>query len=303
MPDFINAGALLSPVLATISYPEIDPVALELGPLVIRWYSLAYIAGLLFAWWYCKRLCFQPPRQLRPVAIDDFMMWATIGVIAGGRMGYVLFYNPSHFLSNPLDIFLVWQGGMSFHGGLLGVITAMFLFARTHKVSFLTVGDIVACATPVGLFFGRMANFINGELYGRVTDASVGMIFPNGGPEPRHPSQLYEGATEGLALFLLLFVVSRMGGLKRRGLLSGLFLIGYGLARSSMEQFREPDGLADMILFEITTGQLLSLPMIAVGTAITFWALRQPEQPTGPDFKPEDISDKARREKEQGQKS
>ena len=280
-----------------LTYPAIDPVALELGPLVIRWYSLAYIGGLLFAWWFCKRLCFAPPRQVPPIAIDDFIIWATVGVIVGGRMGYVLFYNLPWFLSHPLDIFLVWQGGMSFHGGLLGVILSALIFSSRHKIPPLALGDIMACAVPIGLFFGRIANFINGELYGRITDSALGMVFPGGGPLPRHPSQLYEAITEGLVLFAILFIARKAGSLKYRGLLSGLFLFGYGLARSLVEQFREPDGLVDLALFTLTTGQLLSLPMVGLGALIVFCALRQSPQTTGPAFRPEQISEKARREK------
>lgn len=282
---------------AALTYPQIDPVAIQIGPLAIRWYSLAYIFGLVLGWRYCRALCFQEPRQMRPVLFDDFLMWATIGVIVGGRMGYVLFYYPSRFMENPLDIFMVWQGGMSFHGGLLGVILAVLFFAWRQKMSPLTIGDIVACAAPVGLFLGRIANFINGELYGREAASSLSMIFPKGGPNPRHPSQLYESATEGLLLLIILGVVARRGGLCRRGLLSGLFLAGYGMARASMEQFREIELLDDFGFLVLTKGQTLSLPMIAAGLALIAWSYRKPPEVPGPAFKPEEISDKARRKK------
>ncbi|WP_417428243.1 prolipoprotein diacylglyceryl transferase [Kiloniella sp.] len=279
-------------VFAALTYPEIDPIAISLGPLAIRWYSLAYIFGIILGWRYCRWLCFQAPRQLRPIAMDDFIVWATLGIILGGRLGYVLFYNFTYFLYNPLEIFAVWQGGMSFHGGLLGVITAMVLFARKEKVHFLALADIIACATPIGLFFGRLANFINGELFGRVTTAEIGMVFPNGGPLPRHPSQLYEAGLEGLTLLLILYLVARAGGLRRRGLTAGLFLVGYGLSRTIVEFFREPDAHIGFLFAEITIGQLLSSPMILIGIGLVAFALRQPFQPTGPEFKPEDISPK-----------
>ncbi len=279
-------------VFAALTYPEIDPIAISLGPLAIRWYSLAYIFGIILGWRYCRWLCFQAPRQLRPIAMDDFIVWATLGIILGGRLGYVLFYNFTYFLYNPLEIFAVWQGGMSFHGGLLGVITAMVLFARKEKVHFLALADIIACATPIGLFFGRLANFINGELFGRVTTAEIGMVFPNGGPLPRHPSQLYEAGLEGLTLLLILYLVARTAGLRRRGLTAGLFLVGYGLSRTIVEFFREPDAHIGFLFAEITIGQLLSSPMILVGIGLVVLAFRQPLQTTGPAFKPEDISPK-----------
>ncbi len=279
-------------VFAALAYPEVDPIAISLGPIAIRWYSLAYIFGILAGWRYSRWLCFQAPRQLRPIAMDDFIVWATLGIILGGRIGYVLFYNFTYFLYNPLEIFAVWQGGMSFHGGLIGVITAMVLFARKENVHFLTLADIVACATPIGLFFGRLANFINGELFGRVTTAEIGMVFPNGGPLPRHPSQLYEAGLEGITLFLILFLVARVGGLRRRGLTAGLFLVGYGLSRTIVELFREPDAHIGFLFGEVTMGQLLSLPMILIGLSVAFYALRQPPQAIGPEHKPEDISPK-----------
>ena len=179
-------------------FPDIDPVAIQIGPLVIRWYALAYITGLVLGWRYCLRLTARPPHAVTREHIDDFLLWATLGVVLGGRLGYVIFYQPGHFIDHPGQIPVIWQGGMSFHGGMLGVVGALFLFARLRKINPLSVADAAACAVPIGLFFGRAANFINGELYGRASDVSWAMVFPGGGPEPRHPSQLYEAFLEGL---------------------------------------------------------------------------------------------------------
>jgi len=182
-----------------IPYPEIDPVLVQLGPFAIRWYALAYIAGLVIGWQIMRRVCEQPPKLLSPVKIDDFLLWAALGVILGGRLGYVLFYKPGFYLSNPLAILTLWEGGMSFHGGLLGVVVAILAFAWRNKVDPLRLSDLVAIVTPIGLFFGRLANFINGELWGRITDVPWAMIFPRGGPLPRHPSQLYQAFFRGRA--------------------------------------------------------------------------------------------------------
>jgi len=266
------------PPLLTLPYPQIDPVAVELGPLVVRWYALAYIVGLVLGWQYCKRLSQRSPQsaQLTPLAIDDFLLWATLGVVLGGRLGYVLFYQPGYYLANPLQIPFVWQGGMAFHGGLLGVIVAMLLFARKRGAHFFALADIVACATPIGLLLGRIANFINGELYGRIAqDVPWAMVFPGGGPLPRHPSQLYEALLEGVVLFAVLFVVQRRGGLQRIGLCSGVFLIGYGSARLIAEFFRAPDPFLGFLAFGTTMGQILSIPMILAGIAIVAWARRR----------------------------
>lgn len=256
-----------------LTFPQIDPVLIEIGPLAIRWYSLAYVAGIMLGWWL---LAHEHKKRsitgLNKKALDDLILWAVIGIIAGGRLGYVLFYQPAYFLNHPLQILYIWQGGMSFHGGLLGVIAAFWLFCKKHGVRFLALMDVVACAAPIGLFFGRIANFINGELWGRVTDSPFGMVFPNGGPEPRHPSQLYEAATEGLLLFMVLFIALKYTTARNNeGLLAGLFLVGYALARSSMEQFREPDAMIGFI----TIGQLLSLPMAVLGLYLIFRAKRK----------------------------
>lgn len=270
------------PLLA-IAFPNISPVAVEFDifgiNFQVRWYALAYVVGLLFAWWYCRRLAAARPAGkeiARPKDIDDLLFWATLGVVVGGRLGYVIFYKPAYFLANPAEIPALWQGGMSFHGGLLGVIVAMIVLARVRKLSLLSIGDLAACATPVGLFLGRLANFINGELWGRTTDVPWGMVFPNGGPLPRHPSQLYEAFLEGLVLFIVLFVYRRRtDALNRPGELGGLFCIGYGAARFLVEFFRQPDAHLGYIWGFITMGQILSLPLIAFGIFLMWRARRK----------------------------
>jgi phosphatidylglycerol---prolipoprotein diacylglyceryl transferase len=256
-----------------IAFPAFDPVAIEIGPFAVRWYALSYIVGLLIGWSYCRWLTRRPPHTMSKQQIDDFLLWATLGVVLGGRLGYVLFYNPLYFLEHPLQIFIVWQGGMSFHGGLVGMILAMILFTRNRRLPFFALADIVACATPIGLFLGRLANFVNGELYGRVTDAPWGMVFPGGGPEPRHPSQLYEAFLEGIVLFIVLFVLVRFTAAKAKlGVLSGAFLIGYGISRIIAEIFREPDAQLGFLLGGATMGQLLSVPMLIMGALFILWA-------------------------------
>ncbi|MFQ6016699.1 MAG: prolipoprotein diacylglyceryl transferase [Kiloniellaceae bacterium] len=257
-----------------LTFPAIDPVAVSIGPFAIRWYALAYIAGLLIAWRYCRWLAVRPPQRLSAAAFDDVLLWATLGVVLGGRLGYVLFYKPGFYLANPHEIVFLWQGGMSFHGGLLGVAVATVLFARRQGVSVFALSDIVSCAAPIGLFLGRLANFINGELFGRTTDVPWGMVFPHGGPLPRHPSQLYEAALEGLVLLVVLHVMARRGALGRTGLLTGAFLIGYALARIAAELFREPDAHLGYLIADATMGQLLSIPMLLAGLGLVIWARR-----------------------------
>jgi phosphatidylglycerol:prolipoprotein diacylglycerol transferase len=265
-----------------LTYPEIDPVAIKLGPLAIRWYGLAYITGLVLGWrytvWLARQARFNGPDS-RPTAtdLDDFLFWAMAGVLIGGRMGIVLFYQPHEYLANPLSILKIWEGGMSFHGGMLGVVTALILFTRKRYIKLFHVSDLVACAAPIGLFFGRLANFVNGELWGRVTDSPLGMVFPTGGPLPRHPSQLYEAASEGAILFVLLAILAQQPAVRRRdGMLTGLFLVGYSIARSTCELFREPDSYLGFIIGGISMGQILSFPMLIVGLAMIVAALRQP---------------------------
>lgn len=250
-----------------IAFPVIDPVLIEIGPFAIRWYALAYIGGLVLGWIYLRWLVQRPGWRLTLEDLDDLLLYVTLGVVLGGRIGYVVFYKPGFYLAHPGEILAVWQGGMSFHGGMLGVIVAMALFAWRRGISFLEIGDAVAAAVPIGLFFGRLANFINGELFGRASEAPWAMVFPHGGPVARHPSQLYEAALEGLVLFLILFWFARRKRVPATaGQLGGLFLIGYGLARSFVEFFREPDAHLGFLLGgSVTMGQVLSLPMILVG--------------------------------------
>jgi phosphatidylglycerol:prolipoprotein diacylglycerol transferase len=250
-----------------LAFPNIDPVAIHIGNFGVRWYSLAYMAGILLGWWVIAREnVARPLKNLSKNALDDMVVWAVIGIILGGRLGYVLFYKPDYYLHNPLEILHLWEGGMSFHGGLLGTITAFYLFCRKHKIRFLGLTDLLACAAPIGLFFGRIANFINGELFGRVTDSPLGMVFPYGGELPRHPSQLYEATLEGLLLFIIMFTLLKKTGLRgHEGKLSGIFLIGYSLARIICEHFREPDVFLGFLYAGTTMGQLLSLPMLIIG--------------------------------------
>jgi len=248
-----------------LPYPDIDPVAVRLGPIAVRWYALAYIAGIYLGWRHVRKISLKAPKAMSEQQADDIVIWCTLGIVLGGRLGYVLFYQPDYFLFHPLEIIELWHGGMSFHGGLLGVIAALVLFARHHRLSFLMVGDAVVCGVPLGLFFGRIANFINGELFGRPSDAPWAMIFPRGGPMPRHPSQLYEALLEGVVLFLVLYLLRQRGYRQRPGVIAGAFLIGYGIARIIAECFREPDAFRGYLAFGTTEGQLLSIPLILFG--------------------------------------
>ena len=249
-----------------LAFPNLDPVIISFGPVAIRWYALAYVVGLVLGWRYIRYLSKGAVPGLDQRAADDFLIWCTLGVILGGRLGYVIFYQPGYFIDHPGQIPVIWQGGMSFHGGMLGVIGALFLFARQRKLNVLSVADAAACAVPIGLFFGRIANFINGELYGRASDVSWAMVFPTGGPAPRHPSQLYEAFGEGLVLFIILVLLVFIFKVARRpGVLTGSFLIGYGISRIIVELFREPDSFLGFIFGGISMGQILSLPMLALG--------------------------------------
>jgi phosphatidylglycerol:prolipoprotein diacylglycerol transferase len=260
----------------TIPFPAIDPVAVSLGPLAIRWYALAYIAGLVIGWRYCLALSRRPPALVGSQHVDDFLVWATLGVVLGGRIGYVLFYKPGYYFEHPQEALFVWHGGMSFHGGAIGVTIAIILFTRARRIPLFAFSDIITEAIPIGLFFGRIANFINGELYGRPSDVPWAMIFPNGGPVPRHPSELYEAVCEGILLFLLLFVAERLGLRRRPGVVTGLFLAGYAVARMSGELFRQPDPQLGYLFFGTTMGQLLSVPLLIAGIAIILWARHRP---------------------------
>jgi len=253
-----------------IPFPAIDPTLVEIGPFAIRWYALAYIVGLLVGWRYVRSLAARAPSHLSETDIDDLLVWITLGVILGGRLGYVLFYKPLYFIDNPLDALQVWQGGMSFHGGLIGCVLAGYVFARRRNLPALHVGDLCAAAGPIGLFLGRLANFINGELWGRATDAPWAMVFPGDPTQtPRHPSQLYEAALEGVLLFVVLWLLARREHVRARyGTILGVFVAGYGAARFCVEFAREPDAHLGYLFAGASMGQLLSLPMILIGVAL-----------------------------------
>lgn len=266
-------------MIPAILFPAFDPVAIQLGPFAIRWYALAYITGILLGWWMVRRLVRLAPQAATREQVDDFVTWATLGIVLGGRIGYVLFYRPGHYIEHPLEALYLWQGGMSFHGGAAGVILALYFFTRSQRLDFLSFSDRVTSVVPVGLFFGRIANFINGELWGRVSDVPWGMIFPTGGPEPRHPSQLYQASMEGVILFILLQILVHRPALRARsGFVSGAFLAGYGVARIIGELFRQPDAQLGFLFAGITMGQLLSLPMVLIG-AWLMWRSRPATAP------------------------
>ena len=264
-------------------FPDFDPVLVHLGPIAIRWYALAYVAGILLGWRYAVALVKNaklwalrgPPATVDQ--IDDLILWVTIGVIVGGRLGHVLFYTPQLIWTDPLEIFKTWHGGMSFHGGALGVLIALVVFAWRNRIDVLRLGDVAAACTPIGLFFGRIANFINGELWGRPTTVPWGIIFPGAGPEPRHPSQLYEAALEGVVLFLLLRWSTHVRkDLNRRGVVMGMFIAGYGVVRTSLENVREPDSYMPNFPFGLTMGMMLSVPMVLVGAWLIWRGLNEP---------------------------
>jgi phosphatidylglycerol:prolipoprotein diacylglycerol transferase len=302
--------------ITSIPYPIIDPVLVNIGPFPIRWYALAYLAGLAAGWAYARWICSRdrfwrsgPEAQAgeawgndsrrrglphpSPASVDDLVVYIAFGIVLGGRLGYVLFYNLPYYLDNPGEIIAVWKGGMAFHGGLAGATLAIWLFARRHAVSVLSGADVVAAGVPVGLFFGRLANFIKPELWGRPTDVPWAMKFPlplpNGQPclppmlcvftEPRHPSQLYEAGLEGVVLFIVLALIVRYGGLQRPGLVAGCFGIGYGIARIICEFFRQPDPQLGFLFGGATMGMLLSLPVIAIGAMVLAYAYRRAPQP------------------------
>jgi len=264
-------------MIPVLLFPQFDPVIVQFGPFAIRWYALAYIAGLVLGWRLVRRLVTQDPRVATPTQVDDFLTWATLGVVLGGRLGYVLFYQPSVYLAHPGMILAVWEGGMSFHGGMLGVAIATFWFCRRNKIPVLGFADRVAVAAPIGLGLGRVANFVNGELWGRVTDVPWAMIFPDDKTGlPRHPSQLYEAGLEGIGLFLLLaFLFWRTDARYQPGKLTGAFLLGYGVIRVALENVRAPDVDLGFIYGPITMGQILSAPMIIGGIYLIATAKRR----------------------------
>ncbi|HEY4819798.1 MAG TPA: prolipoprotein diacylglyceryl transferase [Xanthobacteraceae bacterium] len=272
--------------ISVLPFPAIDPVLVSIGPFAVRWYALAYICGILLGWLYARTIIANQrlwggPAPFTATDFDDFVLWVTLGIILGGRAGYVLFYNFDFFIAHPLEILQVWKGGMSFHGGFLGCVLAVVLFGLKRKISILSLGDITCAVAPIGLFFGRLANFVNGELWGRPTDVPWAMVFPSpeAGPWPRHPSQLYEAALEGLVLFCVLALLVRAGALKRPGLILGAFAIGYAVARSVCELFREPDAQLGFLWGGMTMGMLLSVPLLIAGICLVAFALRR--QPLG----------------------
>jgi phosphatidylglycerol---prolipoprotein diacylglyceryl transferase len=260
--------------MLTIAFPVFDPVAIAIGPFAVRWYALAYIGGIVLGWLYARKIIrserlWGGKAPFTVLDFDDFILWVTLGIILGGRTGYVLFYNLGFFTQHPMEILKLWTGGMSFHGGFLGCVVAVLLFGWKRNISVLSLGDVTCAVGPIGLLLGRVANFINSELWGRAADASVPwrMVFPNGGPLPRHPSQLYEAGLEGVVLFIVLALMIRGGALKRPGLIIGAFATVYGLARITGEFFREPDPQLGFLWGGLTMGMLLSVPMILAGIA------------------------------------
>jgi phosphatidylglycerol:prolipoprotein diacylglycerol transferase len=267
-------------ILPVLPFPAIDPVLISIGPLAVRWYALAYIVGIIAGWFYARTLIASKrlwggSAPLTIIDFDDFVIWITLGIILGGRIGYVLFYNFGHFATHPFEIFELWNGGMSFHGGFIGCGVAIVLFALRRGVPMLSLSDVVTAVAPIGLFLGRLANFINGELWGRPSDVWWAMVFPNGGPLPRHPSQLYEATLEGLVLFVVLAALVWRGGFKRPGLVTGAFAIGYGVARIICELFREPDAQLGFLWGGLTMGMVLCVPLILVGVGLLALALRR----------------------------
>lgn len=261
-----------------MTFPDIDPVAIAIGPFQIHWYALAYLVGFIGGWLYSAYMIKRAgsAAAVKPELPEDLLPWIILGVILGGRLIYVLVYNPTMYLHNPLDAFKIWEGGMSFHGGLVGAISAMFLYARAKKLPFLAVTDVAAIAVPIGIFFGRIANFINGELFGRATTLPVGVVFPHGGNLPRHPSQLYEALLEGLLLFVVLYLIARRkAAWEHHGLLSGVFLCGYAISRFLVEFVREPDSQIGFLSVGLTMGQLLCVPMFMVGVWVLMVWKRQ----------------------------
>ena len=249
-----------------LPFPNINPVLVEFGqlgnfPVAIRWYGLLWIFGCLLAWWNAKNYCDKYSKNVTKKDIDDFLVWGVLATVIGGRIGYAIFYSYENFI-----FFQIWQGGLSFHGGLLGVVFAIVLYTKYRAIPIWQFGDAIACSAPIGLFSVRIANFINGELYGRVTSMPWGMVFPGSGSEPRHPSQLYEAFFEGIILFFLLFMLSRNQKINNRsGVLTGIFLVGYAVARGAVELFRQPDAHLGLLAGGMTMGQWLSIPVFVCG--------------------------------------
>src|SRR5215469_14134249 len=271
-------------ILPVIPFPAINPVLISIGPFAVRWYALAYIVGIIAGWFYARAIISSPklwggPAPLTVTDFDDFVIWITLGIILGGRIGYVLFYNFAHFAANPIEIPQLWNGGMSFHGGVIGCTVAIALFALRRDIAILSLADVTAAVAPIGLFLGRIANFINGELWGRPSDVPWAMVFPHGGPVPRHPSQLYEATLEGVVLFIVVAYLVRSGALKRPGVVTGVFVLGYGAARIACEFFREPDVQLGFLWGGLTMGMLLCIPLMLAGIAILAVALKRLPKP------------------------
>ena len=262
-----------------LPFPVINPILFQWGPLAIRWYALAYIAGLIAGWALIRRVVaadrlWGGAARPSPESIDDLLVYCAIGVIVGGRLGNVLFYDPSFYFAHPIEIFKVWQGGMAFHGGLIGAAIGAALFARRYGAPLLTVFDLASLVAPIGIFLGRLANFIKPELWGRPTDVPWAMVFPGSDGLPRHPSQIYEATLEGLLVFIVLAIAARYGALRRPGLLAGGFGLLYGAARIFSEFFRDPDPRLEDLGGGLTMGMVLSAPVMIVGLALIVWALR-----------------------------
>ncbi len=277
--------------LMAIPFPGIDPVAISLGPLHVRWYGLAYLAGLVLGWLYMRYLLrdqslWRGAAPMRPEQADDFLLWATLGTVIGGRVGFFLLYEPTMLIEHPLRFFAVWQGGMAFHGGLIGVILAIYLFARVNRIPFLSLGDLAGAVVPFGLFFGRIANFINGEVYGRLTNVPWAVDFPPSVlepgdlPGPRHPTQIYEAFLEGIVIFLLIrYLTHSRGSLKRPGLTAGAFLCAYAAARITVEFFKQWDYAEFFTTRYFSEGMVYSLPMFAFGAYLILRATHRATRP------------------------
>ena len=257
-------------------FPQISPIMFSLGPLDIRWYSMAYLFGIIIGWILLNHNVKKYDLKLSKENVEDLVFYITLGIVIGGRLGYVIFYGGAAFWMNPLQVFEVWKGGMSFHGGVLGVIVATYLFARKINYKFLALTDLIVLYAPIGLFLGRLANFVNDELWGRVTDVAWAVRFPNGGYLPRHPSQLYEAFFEGIVMFCLLNFLWRYEKVRKmQGCVSALFVLLYGIFRISMEQFREPDIQMGYFFTYFTMGQILSLPLIILGASVLFYIFKK----------------------------
>jgi len=273
------------PILV-LPFPVINPILFQWGPLAIRWYALAYVVGLVAGWWLIRRLVavdslWGAVKRPTPDSVDDLLVYCALGVIVGGRLGNVLFYDPSYYFARPLEIFEVWRGGMAFHGGLIGAALGAWLFARRTGAPALTIFDLASLVAPIGIFLGRLANFIKPELWGRPTDVPWAIVFPGSDGLPRHPSQIYEALLEGLAVFVVLSIAARMGALRRPGLLTGGFGVLYGAARIFCEFFRDPDPHLEDLGGGLTMGMVLSAPLIVVGVALIAWSLRAPRAAGG----------------------